>query len=251
MLRRNEYKASVLDSGPAEHDPKFIHTMLDYRPPCTIKVIDFRNVEDIFLHRDVTRKNYALPVARNHKGRLLRRDRVKVRAAKFAKRIEQEELDILHRPVEEWDLEELARGRPRNSVGTFAGRPPAFVTRLVHEAAMNRFKEMIRADMNSNTITALGVIDTILTSREVDSKGKPIVPPSTKLDASKFLIEHIMGKPTQRVETDISVKLQGILGTVMINPASSNASGYELAHLPGVTMPMAEVNDDDIIDANQ
>ena len=239
---------SRLDYGAAE-DSVFISNLLEYRPPCTPKVVDFRNVPDIFFHRDVTRKNFSVPVARNSKGRLMRRDRVKSRAKRFAKRIEKEELDILHRPVEEWDLEELARGRPRNSIGTFAGRPPAFVTRLVHEAAMSRFKEMIKADMNSNTITAIGVIETLLNSREVDARGKALVPPSTKLDASKFLIEHILGKPTQRVETDISVKLQGILGTVMINPGDTQTAGYHLAHLPGVTMPMAEA-EDDIIDAD-
>ena len=235
--------------GPVGEEPAFISTLLEYRPPCTPKVIDFRNVPDIFFHRDVTRRNFSIPIARNSKGRLMRRDRVKARAKRFAKKIEKEELDVLHRPVEEWDLEELARGRPRNSIGTFAGSAPAFVTRLVHEAAMSRFKELIKADMNSSTITALGVIETILTSREVDGRGKAIVPPSTKLDASKFLIEHILGKPTQRVETDISVKLQGILGTVMINP-SDTQTGYQLAHLPGVTMPMAEAVDDDYIDAD-
>src|SRR6478609_9046244 len=37
-------------------------------------------------------------------------------------------IEIGWKPVEEWDDEELARGRPRNSLGTFTGRKPGWVT---------------------------------------------------------------------------------------------------------------------------
>ena len=76
-----------------------------------------------------------------------------------------------------------------------------------------------------------------MSSQELDIKGRPMVPASTKLDAAKFLLEHVVGKPTQRVENDVSVKLQSILGVVMANP--DNNGGYQVGHLPGVTVPMA------------
>lgn len=213
---------------------------------CTPKVVDFRNVPDVYLHRDVTHKNHDALKPRTASGRLASPDRVKGRMKTLIKRIEKEEYDVLYRPVEEWDMEELARGRPKNAVGSFAGRAPAFVTRAVHEAAMKRFEEIVRSDMNTHTIKALSTLNLLLSSDEVDDNGKPIVPPSTKADISKFLIEHIVGKPTQRVQSDISVKLQGILGTVMVTPDMQNQGQSKLAHYPGITMPMAEsVADDD------
>lgn len=211
----------------------------------TVHTLDFSKVPEIYFHRDVTRKNYGARQARTASGRLARPDRVKARAKTLIKRVEKEELDILYKPVEEWDMEELSRGRPRNAIGTFAGRAPSFVTRAVHEAAMGRFKDMVRSDMNTHTIRALSTLNELLSSDEVDDNGKPIVPASTKADISKFLIEHIVGKPTQRVEQDISVKLQGILGSVMVTPDTSTTKQMKLAHLPGVTMPMADAVDDD------
>src|SRR5262245_65166262 len=83
---------------------------------------------------------------------------------------------------------------------------------------MTRFRQIIRDGMNTETNTALEVIHMILTDNSRDDKGKPLVPPSTKLDAAKFLVEHVLGKPKQHIETDISVRLQGILASAIITP---------------------------------
>jgi len=163
----------------------------------------------------------------------------------MAKKIENEVYELPYRSVDEWDMEELAQGRPRNAIGTFAGSKPSYVTRAVHEAAMARFQEMVKSGMNVHTIRALSTLEELLESREVDDKGKPIVPPSTRAEIAKFLLEHIVGKPKQHIETDISVKLQGILGHVMVSPDSIQSDSLKLAHLPGVTMPMADARDDD------
>jgi hypothetical protein len=109
--------------------------------------------------------------------------------------------------------------------------------------------------MNANTVDAIDVIRWVMMNNEVDDKGKPIVPASTKLDAAKFLMEHIVGKPTQRIENDVSVKLQAILGVAMANPAQAlmpgteGGEGYTLGHLPGVTMPMMTEAEGEVIDA--
>jgi hypothetical protein len=113
---------------------------------------------------------------------------------------------------------------------------------------MERFRGAIKTEMNKHTVDALGTIHWILSNEEVDDKGKPIIPPGAKLDAAKWLLEHTVGKPTQRIESDISVKLQAILGSVMVNPAEALTQGqYTVGHLPGVTMPMATA-DDDVLD---
>lgn len=209
----------------------------------TPRVIDFTNVIDVFSHRDPSRKNFEKERRYTSTGLILEPAHVRSRAKRRADKAKlgtEEEFDLLNpKPVEDWDLEELARGRPRNTLGTFAGRAPSYISRAVHEAAMDRFKHLVKMTMNAHTADALTVMGTLINSTEVDDRGKPIVPASTKLDAAKFLLEHIMGKPTQRIEQDISVKLQGVLANVMVNPT---AGGYAPAHLPGVTMKLGEAD---------
>jgi len=130
---------------------------------------------------------------------------------------------LYQKPIEEWDEEELARGRPRAKDGTFKGRRPKYIDAALHEKIVERFQHVVKADMNGQAVKALKVLSDILDDDRTDERGKPIVAGGTKLDAAKFLIEHVIGKPKQRVETDISVKLQGLLGAVMVNPGETNS----------------------------
>lgn len=193
-------------------------------------------------------------------GKLLTPKQIRARARRRAARgakgskeiLSEQEFQALYKPVEEWDLEELARGRPKNADGKFTGRPPSWVDRQVYEKAMDRFKSLVREGMQANAVNALDTIEWILGNTDEDERGKPIVPASTKLDAAKFLMEHVVGKPTQRVEGDISVKLQALLGVAMVNPAQALEAGpgqpgpaFAPAHLPGVTLGMGEAGEDD------
>lgn len=132
--------------------------------------------------------------------------------------------------LEDWDFEELARGRPRAKDGTFKGVKPAWIDATLHEQIIQRFETIVKETMNAHTVGALDVVNKILENEEVDEKGRPRVAAGTKLEASKFLIEHVLGKPKQRTETDISVKLQGILGHAIVNPSDDGSyaltSGY-------------------------
>lgn len=147
-------------------------------------------------------------------------------------------------PISEWDAEELARGRPRDKSGGFRGPAPKWINRAVHEQIVKRFEEIVREDMNTHTVSALKIIGSLLGNEEEDEKGKPKVSAGTKLDAAKFLIEHVVGKPKQRMETDISVKLQGILGHAMVNPAISGSDRYALTQ--GYVEVKAWEDDDDL-----
>lgn len=139
----------------------------------------------------------------------------------------------LYKPIEEWDMEELARGRTRNKNGKFGGVAPTFITPEIHERALERFKVLIRSEMSAQSLPALATIQMILESEEVDHRGKPIVSASAKMDAAKFLLEHVVGKPKVHVESDVSVKLQGILGQVMVNPMqlAQDEQQYVPAHV--------------------
>ena len=131
------------------------------------------------------------------------------------------EFSILYKPIEEWDHEEIARGRPRSVDGKFKRKRPPWMTRGMHEEAMQRFRHIIRDEMNVQTVQALTLIASILKSKRKDARGRPIVPASTKLDAAKFLVEHALGKPKQRVESDISIRLQGLLASAVVTPGTA------------------------------
>jgi hypothetical protein len=161
--------------------------------------------------------------------------------ARRAGKITQEQVESLYKPLDEWDAEELARGRPRAADGTWKGKAPAYISRELHERITERFRQVIRTSMNESTVTATTVLANLLENNERDEKGKYLVPPSTKAEIAKFLIEHVVGKPTQRIEGDISVKLQAILGAAIVNPDGSAAVGYVPQLGPG--------DDDDIEDA--
>lgn len=123
------------------------------------------------------------------------------------------------RDIEDWDLEELARGRPKNKNGDFSGAAPKWITRELHERCMELFKERVRTDMKSLTVKALDVLEIVLDDDGLDDKGKPTTPTNVKVDVAKFLLEHLIGKPTQPIQADISLKLQGILGAALVQPA--------------------------------
>lgn len=230
-----------------------------------VQEIDFSRAETVVIHPmgvlrggrpglGSPRKDRHLP--RTADGKLLTAKAIRNRMRRKIKRTEimtEEELAFLYRkPVSEWDLEELARGRPKDAEGHFHGPKPKWITTAMHEESMTRYTAAVKAEMNTTTVDALGIVKWLINDDERDSRGKPLVAPSTKLEAAKFLIEHVVGKPTQRLEQDVSVKLQGILGQVMVNPTEvlNGQQVYELGHLPGVTIPMGAMEDNEGLDDN-
>lgn len=192
----------------------------------------------------------------NDKGQLMTAKQVRARVRrKMSKgqKISDEEFEAwAGKPIDEWDIEELARGRPRDASGGFRGAPPRYVPRAVHERIGDRFKLMMRDQMNISSVTALGVISNLLNNEEYDLKGKPIVAANTKLDAAKWLVEHVIGKPVQPTQTDVSVKLQAVLGSVMANPVLDDGHPDMVALPRGYTAghygERGEVVDAEVVD---
>lgn len=139
------------------------------------------------------------------------------------KAVYEKELAEMYKPVEEWDAEELARGRPRAADGSFKGKPPMWMTTAFHEQIIRRFEVIVKEEMNSMTVEALTVLATVLKDNTTDFRGKDRVSPNVKVDVAKFLIEHIIGKPKQRTESEVSVKLEGLLGLAMVQPSQSGS----------------------------
>ena len=214
-------------------------------PQATPAVVDFSGIVDYVQH---TTGRWMDPAIRpiSPEGYVLNKQQI-YRRMKRARKNFLEKMDIgqaekkayYQKPLADWDAEELARGRPRNSKGNFKGAKPTWVTSEMHEEAMDRFKSIIRTGMRVASVDAIEFMQKMITDDETDNRGRPLVPASTKLQAAQFLVEHLVGKPTQRVESDVSVRLQGILAGVMVNPGDQATGNYMPAHMPGFTMELS------------
>ncbi len=155
------------------------------------------------------------------------RKRARRKAAKAAEVQDAKELELLYnKPIEDWDLEELAAGRPRDANGFLpAGPKPSFIPHAVHEEAMERFRDVIRGKMRYSSLRAVEVIQEIMEDSQVDERGRPLVTAGDKLRAAQFLLEHYLGKPKQQIEADVSVKLQSMLGEVLVQPSGKGTRG--------------------------
>lgn len=224
--------------------------------PASIVTINFAKADSIRQHKSGRirdRGNAADHRPVNAEGKLLTPKQIRARARRASQRkrrelMSEQEFEALYKPIEDWDMEELARGRPRDIDGGFRGRKPGWITREVHERAMEMFIELTKSELGALAPAALDSLRWVLTSDETDERGKPIVPASAKNQASALVIEHVIGKPKQQIQADISVKLQGILAGVMVNPNEAVAppeqggmGGYQLAHYPGHTIPIGEL----------
>lgn len=132
---------------------------------------------------------------------------------------------LYKKPVEEWDWEELAHGKPRNKDGDFKGNSPKWVTRAVHEEAIRRFNQMLNAKVRVVSSPALDVLMNLMLDQQLvyNDEGEAvryIVPPSVKSQIAQYLVDRVGGKPTQTIESkaDVQVQLQSILAGSVVNP---------------------------------
>lgn len=107
-----------------------------------------------------------------------------------------------YKHVSEWDIEELARGKPRNKRGKFSGAGPRWLTPEITREARTRLLEHTQALLGEQIEFAVRTMIDLIKNEEVDEKGRPIVDARTKLDACKFIIEHVKGKATAIVEVE-------------------------------------------------
>ncbi len=118
----------------------------------------------------------------------------------------QADIDLLleqqgYKPVSEWTLDELARGKPRDPItGRWKTGMPTWITPRIQEEVRKRFREETFKGLSKYTMKALKVLGEMLDSEEVDHLGKPIVSARDKMDAAKFILEHIIGKPNNKIE---------------------------------------------------
>jgi hypothetical protein len=123
---------------------------------------------------------------------------------------------LYKKPLDAWDIQELSHGRPRNKVGNFSGRTPSWVTPQVQQEARRRLLTHTLGELTGHVDLAVGVVVKLILSTELDDKGKPIVDARTKLDACKFIIEHVTGKPQAMFKIEASDDTKKALAAAII-----------------------------------
>jgi len=129
------------------------------------------------------------------------------------------EIELLYKkPLDQWDDEELTRGRPRGPDGTFRGARPKWLTPALQEERRRRLRQLMADDLGTFAADALRVIHAVMMDKSRDEAGKPVVPASVRVDVGKYLLDQFMGKATATVDVNAGNTLVELLGDVLVNP---------------------------------
>lgn len=128
------------------------------------------------------------------------RNRLRRHAGKLEEDVAMYSMVKYGKPIEDWDLEELARGRPRSKNGKFNGAAPGWITPTIQKEARRRLLDHTLGKMAGHIDLAIQTVVNLIMCDEVDERGKPLVDPKTKLQGCMFIIEHFLGKPKAFVE---------------------------------------------------
>lgn len=125
---------------------------------------------------------------------------------------------LLPKPLDEWDLEELAHQKVRDKNGRFTGRPGKWLTPKIQQEIKKRLVQRTFGDLSLEVGSAIKAIHHLITSDEVDYDGKPVVSPSVRFQASQYVLDHVIGKSTIKVDVEEGSALHSILAGALVNP---------------------------------
>jgi hypothetical protein len=145
-----------------------------------------------------------MPIGRpNDESKLSRNPRqIRNRLRRRTQFMERDAEMLYEKSLDEWDIEELSRGKPRAKDGTFRGPTPRWITPLVAVEAKRRMLDHAIGALAGHLDQAIVTMGNLLTNEDVDDKGRPIVDAKTKYAAAAFIIEHLIGKPKALIEVD-------------------------------------------------
>lgn len=108
-------------------------------------------------------------------------------------RMRQYLVDAMERgDLSDWDEEELRRGQKRAHDGTFRGRPPRVVPKMLHDELTRRTLKDAKQVMQDNIVAAASALKDIALDEDM--------PPSDRVRAIDMMMNRILGKPPERVE---------------------------------------------------
>lgn len=138
------------------------------------------------------------------------------------------------KPVEEWDMEELARGRPRDVDGAFRGRPPKWITPAIRSEAARRLKVEAHVLLSGHISDAIKVIADLMLNAEDDR---------IRFQAATFIVEHVVGKARQSVDLELGEGARGFLAKAVAT--RSKATGELVDAHPVIDLGSDEWTDGD------
>lgn len=144
------------------------------------------------------------------------RNRLRRKGKKFEAELDLYQDEVYGKRIEEWDLEELSRGRPRDALGGFRGPAPKWITPLVVKEAKRRLLDHTLGSLAGHVELAVKTIGNLLASDEVDDFGRPVVDARTKLAAAQFVIENVIGKPKAILEIDGTDTVKQFLASALV-----------------------------------
>ena len=141
---------------------------------------------------------------------------VRARLKKANKTINEDVALVYKKPIEELDFEELQYGKPRREDGTIArrGPRPKWITPAVIVEAQRRLKTVTGVELAAYSGNAIAVMVDLMNASNVDI---------VRFNAAKYVLDQIMGMPTQRVEQATTINVQSFLADVMVNPDGQKA----------------------------
>jgi hypothetical protein len=149
------------------------------------------------------------------------------------------------KPLDEWDDEELAWGRPRNADGNFRGPAPAWLTDEVRHEAVRRFADRVRTDLRLATTSATKVLRKLMEDESEDDDGRFKVAAGVRLNAAIYLLDQVVGKATQPLDVTAEIKMAGLLGNVILNPEDQPSQGFTEWESPSDRDPRHTADDDE------
>jgi hypothetical protein len=134
-----------------------------------------------------------------------------------------------YKPIEEWDLKELAMGMPRQASGKFDGPKPKWITPLIQEEVQRRLRKETLVHFNQEAASAVKVLVDFLSNDEE---------PRLRFDAARLILEYVIGKPQQNITVEGNVTLQSMLASALVLPSGEDAH-------PVIDGQFTEEEDDD------
>ncbi len=97
---------------------------------------------------------------------------------------------------DDWDDEELMRGRRRNKHGKFTGRPPLVIAASMHQELNRRRFSRAHQIMASSLADAAAMLGSIVRDEQAA--------PADRIRAAEVLFDRVLGKPRESVSLDIA-----------------------------------------------
>jgi hypothetical protein len=113
-----------------------------------------------------------------------------------------------YKPIEEWDFEELAHGKPRNKKGGFnTGPKPQWINPVIVEEVSRRLRNGFIDETRKALPDVLKVLLVLLKDDES---------PRIQLDAAKLFLEYAIGLPEKRISIEASSRVEHLLADVIV-----------------------------------